>query len=148
MSEILLRPMTAADVPGVVAVENASFRTPWPAAAFCEELENARAHYLVAVEDEVVRGYVGVWVVLDEAQITNVAVAAAARGKGLGRKLMERAIACAKARGAAAMTLEVRPSNAVARALYASLGFVERGRRKGYYADDHEDALLLWLDAL
>lgn len=148
MSGVLVRPMTAADVVGVVAVENASFRRPWSAASFYEELKNPAARYLVAAQGADLCGYVGLWIVLDEAQITNVAVAPAARAGGLGRRLMEAAIACAKAGGARAMTLEVRPSNAAARALYASLGFVERGRRKGYYADDREDALLLWLDAL
>lgn len=148
MNGLVLRPMTTADVAGVVCVENASFHTPWSMASFYGELENACACYLVALEGETVRGYVGLWIVLDEAQITNVAVAPEVRGRGLGRRLMEAAIACAKAGGARAMTLEVRPSNVAARSLYASFGFVERGRRKDYYADDHEDALLLWLDAL
>lgn len=148
MSGRVLRPMTAADIPGVVAVENASFHTPWSENAFREELENPRARYLVALEGNAVRGYAGFWSVLDEAQITNVAVAPEARGGGLGRELMAAAIAWAKEEGAVAMTLEVRPANTPARRLYASFGFVERGRRKGYYADTQEDALLLWLDAL
>lgn len=93
-------------------------------------------------------GYAGMWIVLDEAHVTNVAVAPEHRGRDIGDRLLSELERRARLRGCLRMTLEVRPSNAVAIALYRKHGFVARGRRPGYYSDTHEDAIIMWKDAL
>jgi len=131
----------------VVEIEKKSFPTPWPRQTFeFEVLYNELAEYAVAVDNGRVVAYGGMWLVLDEAHVTNVAVHPAYRGRHIGRALMLELIRRAKARGATRMTLEVRPSNTVARSLYKSLGFVEKGIRKKYYQDNKEDAIVMWLE--
>ncbi|MBP2646255.1 MAG: ribosomal-protein-alanine acetyltransferase, partial [Firmicutes bacterium] len=141
MSAISIRKMESADIDAVVAVENASFLTPWSRAAFEEEInENDLAHYLVMECDWQVVAYAGMWMILDEAHITNVAVLPQHRHQGLGKALLTSLINKARDLGATAMTLEVRVSNAVARQLYEHFGFFEKGRRRQYYTDTQEDA--------
>ena len=147
--DILVRPMTIADVDGVMAVEKDSFATPWSRSAFEEELaQNRLARYLVAEENGQVVGYAGMWLVINEAHVTNVAVSGTSRGAGIGRLLMETLMGLARENGMGSMTLEVRVSNAVARHLYETLGFAEAGIRKNYYSETKEDALILWRDKL
>ena len=146
---ILVRPMTTADVDGVMAVEKDSFATPWSRSAFEEELaQNRLARYIVAEEDGQVVGYAGMWLVINEAHVTNVAVSGSRRGEGIGRLLMETLMELARENGMGSMTLEVRVSNMVARHLYETLGFAEAGIRKNYYSETKEDALILWRDKL
>ena len=133
----------------VLEIEKVSYPTPWSRDAFKGEiLQNGVAHYFVAVYNNAVIGYGGMWIVLDEAHITNVAVRPDLRGKNVGKALMLEIIRQAVLRGANSMTLEVRPSNAAARKLYQNLGFVERGLRKRYYADTNEDAIIMWKEDL
>ena len=89
-------------------------------------------------------GYVGMWVILDEGHITNLAVDPAYRRKGIGRALLEHLITEGKKRGVRFLTLEVRSSNLVAQQLYRKLGFYEAGVRPGYYQDNQEDAIIMW----
>lgn len=147
--DVVIAPMRLGDLDGVLAVEARSFPTPWSRQAFVQELtENTHAHYLVARAGEQVLGYAGMWVILDEAHVTNVAVHPDWRGQGLGGRLMRALMALAVARGATRMTLEVRVSNRVAQALYTRLGFKPGGLRRGYYTDTREDAVIMWLDPL
>lgn len=134
----------------VVAIERASFTTPWSKNAFLYEIKyNEFAHYLTALTAKRnVAGYAGMWIVLDEAHLTNVAVHEHYRRRGLGLELMQKMIVWAVALGADRMTLEVRPSNKPARTLYANLGFEERGIRKNYYSDTGENAIIMWKDKL
>ncbi len=133
----------------VLEIEKASFPTPWSRDAFKGEiLQNDFAHYIVAVYDSAVIGYGGMWIILDEAHITNVAVRPDLRGKSIGKVLMLEIIRQAVVRGANSMTLEVRPSNKAARKLYHGLGFIERGLRKRYYSDTNEDAIIMWKENL
>jgi len=88
------------------------------------------------------------WLILDEAHVTNVAVDPDFRGHGFGEQMMRGLMAHALAHGARRMTLEVRRSNVVAQHLYRKLGFVQLGVRKGYYTDTHEDAFIMWKDPL
>lgn len=88
-------------------------------------------------------GYVVAWLVVDEAEVANVAVAPEVRGRGVGARLLDDALAAARDRGAAVAYLEVRDSNAAARALYASRGFEQVGRRRNYYRKPVEDALVM-----
>ena len=141
---IHFRQMTPEDAAGVELVEKASFAVPWSREAFWQEAASERAFYLLVLEDERIIGYAGTWIILDEAQITNVAIVPEYRGQGIGSQLMKELICQVKARGATAMTLEVRPSNAPAIALYTSFAFRDTGRRPGYYQDNGEDAIIMW----
>lgn len=133
----------------VLEIEKVSFPTPWSHRAFKGELlQNDFAHYTVAIYNEAVIGYGGMWIVLDEAHITNVAVRPDLRGRNIGKALMLEIIRQAVVRGVNSMTLEVRPSNSAARRLYQVLGFQERGLRKRYYSDTNEDAIIMWKENL
>jgi ribosomal-protein-alanine N-acetyltransferase len=132
-----------------VVVEEACFSSPWSRNTFLNELtENPYASYIVAVKGEQVAGYAGTWLVLDEAHITNVAVAPPWRRQGIARRMMEHLIYLALHQGARRMTLEVRSSNLSAQKLYLSMGFRSAGIRPGYYTDNNEDAVIMWLDYL
>ncbi len=145
-----IRRMTLADVPAVHAIEVATFAMPWSLESLQNEMErNACARYLIA-EDEsgALIAYAGAWIVFDEAHVTNVAVAQAMRGRGIGRAILAALMQYAANMGAQVLTLEVRKSNTVALALYQSMGFSQLGVRKRYYEDNGEDALLLVCDKL
>ena len=140
--------MTLADVPAVLAIEQACFTAPWSEQALVREMtENACARYVVAREDGEAIAYAGMWMVLDEAQITNVAVRADRRRMGVGETVMRALIQLAADSGMSWMTLEVRRSNAAAQRLYRKLGFIDVGFRKRYY-DNQEDALIMALERL
>lgn len=147
--EIHTREMMLKDLDHVLEIEQKSFPTPWSRRSFVSELtENVYAHYVVAEQNGTIVGYSGMWVILDEAHITNIAVRPESRGQGIGEFLLRDMIERSKSRGARRMTLEVRVSNTVAQNLYKKLGFQARGRRKGYYSDTGEDAIVMWLDDL
>lgn len=142
---ITIRPMTMADVDGVMTVERASFKTPWSREAFERELTvNHMAHYLVAIIDQQVIGYAGFWQVIDEGHITNIAIAPQWRTKGHGKLLVEQLLNDARAKEIAYMTLEVRVNNHSAINLYRQFGFIDHGVRPNYYYDTGEDALIMW----
>ena len=148
MADFEISIMTAADVDGMHEIEQATFATPWSRKSIENELTNACARYLVARAGGEVVGYAGMWLVIDEAHITNVAVHADMRGRGLGKALMESLIQLAADSGMIWMTLEVRRSNKVAQNLYRRFGFIDVGYRKRYYEDNQEDALLMALEHL
>ena len=140
-----LRPATASDIPRVAAIEAESFSDPWSLASFRSLVSGGLVWFRVAVDDasgEVV-GYILVWFAADEAELANIAVAPAMRGQRVGAALLDEALRAAASRGTVHMYLEVRDSNARARELYASRGFEEVGRRRGYYRRPVEDALIL-----
>ena len=140
--------MTAADVDAVCAIEDATFARPWSRASIENELTNSCARYVVLRRGEETVGYAGMWLVIDEAHVTNVAIREDLRGRGLGKQLMQALIQLAADSGMIWMTLEVRRSNTVAQGLYRKLGFVDVGWRKRYYEDNGEDALLMGLEHL
>ena len=144
---ITYRKMTLADVPAVHDIEVATFPTPWTLDSFYYEMnENKYAHYIVAEHEGQIVGFCGLWNVIDAAQITNVAVVERMRGHGIGEKLMREAMHIAKEAGMDVMSLEVRVTNTVAQNLYRKLGFQDGGLRKRYYADNGEDALVMWVN--
>jgi ribosomal-protein-alanine N-acetyltransferase len=146
MEEITIRPMTEADLDEVIALENASFPSPWSRDHFRNEIDSPFAFPLVAVcREGAPDGYICPVLVLDEGEILNVAVRPGLRGRGMGRLLVETVLHEFRQRGAAFVSLEVRPSNTVAVALYGSCGFVPRGRRKAYY-ENGEDAIIMVYD--
>lgn len=149
MGSIIFTKMRLQDIDSVLEVEKKSFKTPWSRFAFlCELRDNQFAYYLVVKDGNKVIGYGGMWIILNEAHITNIAIDPDYRGKKLGEKLMIKLMDIAKKKGADKMTLEVRRSNYIAKRLYKKLGFEVRGVRKGYYVDTNEDALIMWKDSL
>lgn len=150
MAEFTLRRMTVDDVPAVAAIERATFPMPWSEKSFHDEMTtNKCARYLVVVdENDVPVGFAGVWVVIDEGHITNIAVREDLRGRKLGRLLTEGLKQYAANLGVVYMTLEVRRSNVVAQNLYKSLGFIQVGVRKRYYEDNDEDAFFMVCDKM
>ena len=145
---LTVRPMTKRDVQRVYEIEVQSFRSPWSKLSLLGELHNDVARYYVAEEAGRVIGYGGMWLLFDEAHITNIAIAPENRGQHLGRYLLYGMMLAAHERGAEKMTLEVRETNTTAQNLYYSFDFVKQGFRKRYYEDTGEGALLLWNEDL
>lgn len=149
MSEsVSYRKMTFDDIDGVLRIEQEAFSQPWTRDAFVQEMTtNLHAYYVIAEdEDQQIVGFCGMWLVMDESHITNVAVTEHVKGQGIGAGLMREAIRVAKEHGVVLMTLEVRVSNTIAQNLYRKLDFQNGGIRKGYYSDNHEDALVMWVE--
>lgn len=132
----------------VVCIENESFSTPWSKNSFLKEIKtNKFALYFVAVDMEKnnkVLGYGGMWHVVNEAHITNIAVSPAYRKQGIASKILEKMIEVAKEKQMIGLTLEVRTSNTIAKDLYIKYGFKLEGIRKEYYEDNREDAFVMW----
>ncbi|MDM5250520.1 ribosomal protein S18-alanine N-acetyltransferase [Lysinibacillus sp. G4S2] len=147
-SNVTYRKMVSDDVPAVYDIELTTFSAPWTLDSFYYEVhENQYAHYVLAVDaDGSIIGFCGMWMVIDAAQITNVAVIEAARGRGIGEGLMREAIRIAGEHDMEVMSLEVRVTNTVAQNLYRKLHFQDGGIRKGYYTDNGEDALVMWVN--
>lgn len=141
-----LTPMTAELIPQIAALERACFSHSWTEEMLQQELWNEAAVIIVALrEDGVVLGYAGLQTVLDEGYINNVAVAANIRRQGIADELIAAFVRFGQAK-LAFLTLEVRASNAPAIALYMKHGFAQVGRRRGYYDDPKEDAILMTLE--
>jgi ribosomal-protein-alanine N-acetyltransferase len=146
-ADVVVRPASSGDVEAVGVIERASFQDPWGDGEFRSVLSAPHAIFLVAehVSTGSVSGYSVALNVLDESEILNIAVDAAYRGRGLGGRLLDSAVVEVRSRGANAVFLEVRESNEPARRLYASRGFKEISRRRKYYRNPAEDALVLRL---
>ena len=143
MFEII--PMTEAHLEGVLAVEEAVFSIPWTRQDFEREIkENALAVYFVAKADDKIVGYAGMWHVVTEGHITNVAVLEEYRKQGIGHGLMDALEQVAAEREMIGITLEVRISNSAAQHLYHEHGYRPEGLRKNYYPDTKEDAVIMW----
>lgn len=136
--------MTAEDLKEVVALEREIFTQPWSEEGFAVSISRKNARYLTARVDGKLAGYCGFYQVLDEADITNVAVAEEFRGRQIGYQMLCRLLKEAKKQGVADITLEVRRSNRSARNLYRKLGFQEEGIRKNFYEKPTEDAVIMW----
>ncbi len=129
----------------IAIIENLSFKIPWSRQSITEEIaENKAAVYFCALAGDRAVGYAGMWQVCDEGHITNIAVHPEYRSSGVGSRLMEALLAAAGERSMTALTLEVRRSNHHAQALYRKYGFEDGGLRKAYYADNNEDAVIMW----
>ena len=167
-----IRPMAEADIHQVVEVERESFPSSWPRTAYRRELANRLARYIVVFDrsheppaatpsrrrrllglfrrndepaptTDYIVGYVGVWLLVDEAHIVAIAVREAYRRQGLGELLLAEALELALANRQEAVTLEVRRSNVGAQTLYEKYGFLKVGVRRRYYSDNHEDAVIM-----
>jgi len=151
--QIAVRPMTLDDLPSVLEIDRLSFALPWPERSFRFELtENDAAHLIVAESvwggRERAVGYLGYWLLVDEMHISTLAVHPDVRGQGIGEGLLLAGLEHARRHGAEMSTLEVRPSNSAALALYRKHGYDLVGRLRAYYRDNHEDALLMTLTGL
>lgn len=135
--------MTEAHVPQVVAIEQESFSVPWSAKSFVDALALDHVLFCAALDGARVAGYCGIYLAADEGEITNVAVSADYRRRGIGRMLVGHVAGEAARRGAERIFLEVRQSNEPAIRLYEGLGFVPAGIRKGFYERPREDALVM-----
>jgi len=128
----------------VAEIERLSFSTPWSKESLeMEVLKNKCARYIVAVKDNRVLGFAGMWLIIDEGHITNIAVHPDFRGQGIGNMLVEALIEECRRNGIHYLTLEVRRSNQVAINLYKKYGFEIYGIRKNYYQDTMEDAFIM-----
>lgn len=137
--------MTKEHIKDVHKIEEDSFSIPWSEKAFYDELtKNKMAIYIVAKKDNEIIGYGGMWHVINEGHITNVAVKKEYRGKGVGSKIIRAFIDIAKEKEMIGITLEVRVSNDIAKNLYKKNGFIMEGIRKEYYEDNKEDAIIMW----
>ena len=158
LGTLTVRPAVDQDVEAVSRMELVSFTDPWSRSSFASLLGHRHVLFLVADwragpphheawgTSPEVGGYVVAWLAADEAEIANLAVTPTLRGLRIGARLLDTALAELMARGASAVYLEVRESNAAARRLYASRGFAEVGRRRKYYRRPQEDALVLRRD--
>lgn len=145
MNQVVFRYMTPEDIDRVLEIEFQSFTLPWSRAAFETELtKNHFSKYVVLILEGTIVGYGGMWMIVDEAHVTNIAIDPQVRGKHLGEALLQRMMVLAISLGAQRMTLEVRVSNKVAQRLYEKMGFTSYGVRKRYYTDNNEDALIMW----
>jgi ribosomal-protein-alanine N-acetyltransferase len=138
-------PLAEHFIPAILEIEAVSNTAPWSERSFQAELTNPQSVFRVAIEQGKVCGYAGLWTLVDEAHITTVAVAPDRRGQGIGRALTIEVLQEAKRLGMLCATLEVRRSNEPAIRLYEKLGFEHAAVRKGYYPDNREDALVMWL---
>lgn len=141
---IKFRPMQKEDVAAVAQMEQEYFSQPWSERAFFEALEKEEYFYMVAEEEGRVLAYCGMYRVLDEGDITQVAVRSDVRGRGIGRRLLQDFMQKGIAQGIDAYTLEVRVSNQSAIRMYESCGFVAECVRKGFYDAPKEDAYIMW----
>lgn len=146
MAEIFLQPMTEADLDEVLPIEASSFSSPWSRRHFLDELTSPLSFPMVArMADGTVAGYICMMMVVDEGSVLNVAVHPQLRRKGIGKMMIQAALAEFHSRGASFVALEVRPTNKAAMTMYEGLGFVVTGRRKAYY-ENGEDAVLMEYD--
>lgn len=138
-----LRNLALHDLDAVLAIETAAFSTPWRRETFQSLLGRADTDMIAAVLGERLVGYAICWTVVDQSELGNVAVALEARGKGVGKRLVREALERVRQRGSGECFLEVRASNQRARQLYDELGFTVVGKRRAYYRQPIEDALVM-----
>ncbi len=149
MPKEIIRRMKLEDLDRVCEIDAQAFARPWPRSSYEHDLtENKCARYLLMEVDGKVVGFAGGWVVLDESQITNIAISEESRGKGYGKRLTHALLQYLSNLGACMTTLEVRQSNLRAIHVYESLGFFKVGKRKRYYEDNGEDAFIMLCDHL
>jgi ribosomal-protein-alanine N-acetyltransferase len=145
----IIRKMTADDIPAVVELDKMSFSLPWPERSFRFELtDNPASRCWVAEVDGRVVGMIVVWLLVEEAHVATLATHPDLRRQGIAKKLLSHALRYLINEGAQTSFLEVRASNIAAQEMYRKFGYEESGRRRRYYKDNDEDAILMNLDSL
>lgn len=145
-SSIYIRKMKPADLGRVIEIEKISFADPWSESAYLTEISNASAHYSVLCIGKDIVGFAGMWVIIDEAHITTLAVDPDYRKKRMGERLLIDLLEEALARSATRATLEVRQSNVSAQNLYIKYDFKPVAIRREYYSSNNENAVIMWVD--
>lgn len=141
--KLIIRKMKVVDLDKILEIERKSFPNPWSRNAFLYEIESEVSYpWVVELDNEIV-GYSIHWLILDEAHLSNIAVAPLHRRKGIGKFLLEKIIESVKKKGAKFLTLEVRVSNIDAIRLYTKMNFKVIGIRKDYYTNPVEDAFIM-----
>ncbi len=144
---INFRSMKLDDINRVHEIEKSSFATPWSKKSLLTEITNNKlSKYVVMELDDFIIGYYGLWIVDNEAHVMNIAIDPEFRSKGYGNELLKNMIALSSSSGVNRITLEVRRNNKVAISLYEKYGFEASAIRKGYYRDNGEDALIMWME--
>ncbi len=147
MNDLTIRMADTSDVDIIAELEQICFAIPWTRESILRELEeNSMALYFIAEIDGTPVGYGGMWIIVDEGHIINIAVLPQFRGRHIASLLMAVLIAFGETRGVTRFTLEVRSSNEPAKAVYRKFLFKEEGLRRGYYQDNGEDAIIMWRD--
>ncbi|MBM7870319.1 ribosomal-protein-alanine N-acetyltransferase [Clostridium pascui] len=142
---IEIRAANLEDIFSIYEISTLCFPISWSITSIKGELtSNTHARYVVAVENGIVVGFAGLWIIVDEGHVTNIAVHPDFRRKGIGTLLMDKLMFISKNENLIGLTLEVRKSNLSAQNLYKQFGFVEEGVRKNYYSDNGEDAIIMW----
>ena len=141
----VIRAMTLEDIPTIITIEEVSFPTPWKVESFESELRDNHLsrYYCLEINNNIV-GYMGLWIIMGEAHITNIAIWPGCRGQGWGEYLIRAVMNKMVSSGVRRLTLEVRVTNETAQNLYSKVGFRAAGVRKKYYSDNQEDALIMW----
>lgn len=145
MTDYTIRQMKTEDAEALGRLDKLCFSVPWSEKSFRDEAQNDKAVYLVAEENGEIIGYIGFWNIIDEGHITNICVHPDKRRRKIASALLEMAARTAIKNKLVLLTLEVRCSNAAAKGLYESFGFVEVGRRRAYYTQPVEDAVIMTL---
>lgn len=140
--QLYLRQMQKTDIPAVASIERAVFSRPWTEQAFCEAMQQDTL-FIVVLKGDTIVGYCGMYCSFEEGEITNVAVAPAEQGQGIGKEMMQFFLKQAKNRGIDRVILEVRISNHNAIHLYETLGFHNCGIRKNFYELPREDGMVM-----
>jgi [ribosomal protein S18]-alanine N-acetyltransferase len=130
----------------ILEIENSSFPAPWSSNAFEEEINKGISNLWAIISEQRLVAYICFWMFDEEIHILNLAVHPQKRNMGWGKNLLQNLIETGTACGVENIWLEVRPSNIAALSIYKKYGFVEVGRRKGYYRDSQEDAIIMALD--
>jgi len=145
MKTLRFEPLSENHIPAILEIEKVSNTAPWSERSFKNELDHQHGVFLVGILQGEVVAYGGVWLVVDEAHVTTIAVAEQNRRQGIGQRLMVELLLKAKAAGMVCSTLEVRASNVGAIKLYEKFGYSVTATRRGYYPDNREDAVVMWL---
>jgi ribosomal-protein-alanine N-acetyltransferase len=146
-ARVSVRGACPGDLDAVMGIERACFAAPWPRSVMADEIGGRSCSRVeVAEEAQGVTGFMIYWVIPPEAHLINLAVAPAARGRGIGRAMVQRLMAVAREESVSQVFLEVRASNLVAQRLYIGAGFEQIDVRRGYYADNGEDALVMYVE--
>jgi len=149
MMNLVIRKMTVEDIPAVVALDHISFSLPWPERSFRFELtDNTASRCWVAEVDKRIVGMIVNWLLVDEVHVATIATHPEYRRQGVAKKLLIHSLRYMSDEGALSSFLEVRESNSVAREMYRKLGYEDTGRRKAYYKDNNEDAILMTLERI
>lgn len=143
MMDFKIEKMTESHIKSLSEIEKECFSTPWSEQGLRDELPNPNARFFVAICDEGVAGYIGAHNIVGEVYITNVAVSSAFRKKGIAEALVKHLVNVSKSELAELVTLEVRESNEIAQHLYLKTGFKAVGKRKAFYENPREDAVLM-----